>query len=118
MVLSKELLQIDQLSEITVVSGDEMVLEYFIDILTKENATAIKHRQALAVVILEHGCSDTFFLWLGHSAEYVGIDLDELSINPNLSAAHSWSKRIYRMSAAQRYVFGATRLQLQGVNER
>jgi hypothetical protein len=71
-VLSKELLQSDQLSEITVVPGDEMV-EHFIDILTKENATAIKHHQALVVIILAHGCSD---LWLGQSAEHVGVDLD------------------------------------------
>jgi hypothetical protein len=63
-VLSNELLQNNQLSEITVVPGDKMV-EHFIDILTEENAAAIKHHQALVVIILAHGCSDTFFLWLG-----------------------------------------------------
>jgi hypothetical protein len=70
-VLDKELLQSDQLSKITVVPGDEMV-KHFIDILAKENAAAIKHNQALVIIILAHGCSDTFYLWLGHSADYVG----------------------------------------------
>ncbi|KAN0068115.1 hypothetical protein V8E54_013685 [Elaphomyces granulatus] len=56
------------------------MVEHFIDILTEENAAAIKHHQALVVIILAHGC------------KHVGIDLDELPINPNLSAA-------------QRYVF-------------